>query len=248
MRRFIRLYQTTVGKKFIVSVTGIILFGFVAMHMAGNLKAFTGNTAEGVPHIDVYAHFLRTMGEPMIPSGVVLWSVRAVLLVSLVLHVFVVAQLVKRNRAARPIRYHGQQYDRATWSARLMLVSGIFLLIFVVLHVLHFTTGTINITPIVHGAVYANLFHAFENWFFVVPYIAATALLGLHLYHGAWSLFQSLGIDNPDRNRGLRVFATVFALLLFVGFSSVPAIFFIGGLPSPAGSGFETAEISKGNP
>ena len=102
---------------------------------------------------------------------------------------------------------------------------------------LQFTTGTIQITPIVPEKVYANLYHAFSAWYFALFYVVAMALLGLHLFHGAWSLFQSLGLDNPDRNRGLRLLAAAAAALLFLGFSAVPVLIYFGALSPPPPEG-----------
>ncbi len=237
MKRVTRFFASTLGQKAMVAVTGVILFGFVIMHMLGNLKAFTGDDADGVPHIDTYAHFLRTMGEPMLPYGVALWIVRIILAGALVLHVATAIHLARLNRTARPIRYHHRPVAvTSTVAAKTMLASGILLLLFIVVHILQFTTGTIQITPIEPHTVYANLYHAFDVWFIAVFYVIAMGLLGLHLYHGAWSLFQSLGIDNPDRNRGLRLAAVAAAVILAVGFSAVPLLFVIGVMPSPGGA------------
>jgi len=232
--RTTRFLGSTLGLKAVVAVTGVILFGFVLLHMLGNLKTFTGNDADGVPHIDTYAHFLRTMGEPLLPHGFALWTTRIVLLVALVLHVAMVIRLQARNRAARPIGYHHRPArEVSTAAARTMLVSGLLLLVFVVLHVLQFTTGTIQITPIVPEQVYANLHGAFAVWFIGVFYILAMGVLGFHLYHGVWSLFQTLGLDNPDRNRGLRLFAALATVVVVLGFCSAPVLFYFGLLPEP---------------
>ena len=153
MSRLTTLYRSTLGKKAIVAVTGIMLFGFVVMHMIGNLKTLTGNDAEGIPHIDTYAHFLRTMGAPILPETFALWGARIILLIALVLHLVIVAQLTLQNYAARPIPYTRKVYVQTTITARSMLVSGILLLVFIVLHIIHFTTGTIDITPIVPKTV-----------------------------------------------------------------------------------------------
>ena len=216
-----------------MAVTGIVLFGFVIMHMLGNLKAFTGTDIDGVPHVDIYAHFLRTMGEPMMPRGFALWIMRIILLAALVLHVVTVIELAVLNRAARPVRYKRFVHLESTFAARSMLVSGVLLLVFVVVHILQFTTGTIQIRPIVPEQVYSNLFHNFGVWYVTLFYVIAMAMLGFHLYHGAWSLFQSLGQDNPDRNRGLRLFAALAAVLLLLGFCAVPVLFFLGAMPDP---------------
>ncbi len=234
MGRLSRIFDSTLGMKAVVAVTGVALFGFVLMHMLGNLKTFTGNDADGVPHIDTYAHFLRTMGAPMLPHGFALWSVRIVLLVALVLHVVLVIKLQARNRAARPIPYHHRPVRAvSTISARTMFVSGVLLLVFIVIHVLQFTTGTIQITPVEAEHVYANLHSAFRVWFVALFYVLAMGVLGFHLYHGVWSLFQTLGLDNPDRNRSLRLTAAAAAVTLVVGFCAVPLLFVLGMMPEP---------------
>ena len=237
MGRATRFLGSTLGMKAVVAVTGVILFGFVLLHMLGNLKTFTGNDAQGVPHIDTYARFLRTMGEPLLPHGFALWTVRIVLLVALLLHVAMVIMLQARNRAARPIPYHHRPVRVvSTVAARTMLVSGVLVLVFAVIHVLQFTTGTIQVTPIEPEQVYANLYHAFSAWFITLFYVIAMGGLGFHLYHGVWSLFQTLGLDNPDRNRGLRLFAALATIVLLLGFCSVPLLFYLGLMPEPPGA------------
>ncbi len=234
MQRMTRFLSSTLGIKAVVAVTGVILFGFVVLHMIGNLKAFTGSDISGVPHIDEYADFLRTMGEPMLPYGFALWATRLVLFVALLLHVGMVISLQRRNRAARPIDYrHRPVRVVSSFAARTMLVSGVLILVFVVIHVLQFTTGTIQITPVVPYDVYANLYNAFAVWFIALFYVVAMVLLGFHLYHGVWSLFQTLGVDNPDRNRMLRLSAAIAAVGLVAGFSSVPLLFTLGLMPAP---------------
>ena len=233
MKRLTALYSTTVGKKSVVAVTGILLYGFVVLHMLGNLKVFTGNVATGEPHIDVYATFLRTMGEPLVPYGFILWCVRIVLLIALILHVVTVLQLAVRNRRARHTRYTRHTYNESSVPARLMLVSGLLLLAFLVFHLLQFTFGVIGVTRFEQEEVYSNLYYAFQKWFFVLMYVVAMAALALHVNHGIWSLFQTLGLDNPDRNRTFRVLATVSAVALFVGFAAVPLLFFFNGMPLP---------------
>ncbi len=236
MQRMTRFLSSTLGIKAVVAVTGVILFGFVVLHMIGNLKAFTGSDLDGVPHIDEYAHFLRTMGAPMLPHGFALWATRLVLFVALVLHVVMVIGLQRRNRAARPVGYHHRPVrEVSSVAARTMLVSGVLILVFVIVHVLQFTTGTIQLTPIVPEQVYTNLYNAFAVWFIALFYVVAMGLLGFHLYHGVWSLFQTLGLDNPDRNRMLRLSAAIAAVGLVVGFSSVPLLFTLGLMPAPAG-------------
>lgn len=233
MRRLLLLYRSLVGKKAIVAVTGAVLLGFVVLHVVGNLKAFLPDAASGVPDIDLYSRFLRTMGEPVLPHAGALWLLRCLLLAALTLHVVCVFQLAARNRRARPVDYDRYDHARATASGRWMLVTGSLLFVFVVFHLLHFTTGTIDPDRFVHGAVYENLRRAFVRGPFVAVYLGALAVLALHLYHGTWSLFQTLGLDNPDRNRGLRRVAIVVAVIVPLAFASVPVAFFSGGMKGP---------------
>ncbi len=237
MERAKKFLSSTLGMKAVVAVTGVILFGFVVLHMIGNLKTFTGTDDNGVPHIDDYAHFLRTMGAPMLPYGFALWATRLILIVALLLHVGMVIALHRRNSAARPIGYdHPPVRVVTSLAARTMLVSGVLILVFVIVHILQFTTGTIQLTPVVPEHIYANLYNAFSVWFVALFYVVAMGLLGFHLYHGLWSLFQTLGLDNPDRNRILRLSAAIAAVGVVVGFSSVPLLFTLGMLPAPPGN------------
>jgi succinate dehydrogenase / fumarate reductase cytochrome b subunit len=160
--------------------------------------------------------------------------VRIVLLAALILHVVCVVQLARLNHAARPIRYQRRHLVEATVAARSMLLTGAIVLVFLGFHLLQFTTGTVDSERFVAGAVYANLYRAFgEVSIFAVVYVVAVGVLSVHVYHGAWSFFQSLGYDRPDRNPGLRVFALLMALGLFVTFSSVPLAFFSGKMKAP---------------
>ena len=233
MNRFAQFYRSTLGKKAVVAVTGLLLFGFLVLHVIGNLKGFLPPTAGGEPDIDVYAHFLTIMGEPLLPDMFALWAVRIILGVALTLHVVNVIQLAARNRAARPIHYKHPAHVAATHPARWMLWTGAGILIFLVFHLLQFTTGTIAPTPYVFGQVYSNLYHAFQVWWILLIYILAMGFVALHVFHGAWSAFQTLGIDNPDRNRGLRLFALGSALFLFLAFLSLPTLLWFDVMPEP---------------
>jgi succinate dehydrogenase / fumarate reductase cytochrome b subunit len=227
MGRVRTLVRTGVGLKFVVATTGLVLFLWVALHMLGNLKTFLGPT-----EIDAYAAGLRTLGEPLLPHGFALWGVRILLMLCLFLHVGAAARLVARNRAARPVPYAVYVPKEATFAARFMLVSGLVLLVYVVLHILHLTTGTILPSSFEEGRVYGNLSSSFRQGAVALFYVGAVAVLAIHLYHGVWSLFQTLGIDNPDRNRKLRAFAVGSAVALFVGFVAVPLAFLTGALPA----------------
>jgi len=231
--RWLLLYRSAVGKKAIVAVTGAMLLLFLILHVAGNLKVFLPDPAPGVPDIDVYARFLRTMGEPLLPFSGALWAVRVVLLVALALHLLCVFQLALHNRRARPVGYRRQQYVESTAPARWMLFTGSLLLMFLVIHLLQFTTGTIDAENFAAGAVYANLDRTFGHWYYAVFYAGAMLVLALHLYHGGWSLFQSLGLDSPDRNRALRTLALCLAVGLGFTFAAVPVAFLAGSMPPP---------------
>ncbi len=231
MNRIQSLYASTIGKKFIASITGLILFGFLLGHVAGNLKVFTGTTADGVPHIDEYGQFLKVAGEPMIPEMFALWSARVVLLVALILHVLVVVQLALLSAEARPINYVKSRKKAATLPALWMMFSGLLILCFIIFHILHFTTGTIRLGKFEHGYIYNNLTHSFSNPVVAVGYVFVMIVLGLHLNHGVWSMFQTLGLDNPDRNKSLRVFATGLTIVIILGFIVVPISFMSGMMP-----------------
>lgn len=233
MTRLGLLYRSVIGKKVIVAVTGVMLLVFLILHVIGNLKAFLPDPSPGVPDIDVYGHFLRTMGEPLVPYMGVLWIVRVVMGIALVLHIVCVIQLALISRGARDVAYREIRHIESTASARWMLYTGSLMLVFLVVHLLQFTTGTIAPKPFDQSDVYANLYGAFRHWYYAVFYLVAMFVLGLHLYHGAWSVFQSLGLDNPDRNRSLRRLAVCIALGLALAFASLPAAFWSGEMPSP---------------
>ena len=222
--------NSTVGKKVLVSLTGVILFGFVVLHMLGNLKAFMGvDTLSGQHHLDEYAHFLRVMGAPMVPENGLLWLTRIVLLLTLLVHVILVVQLRARNSAARPVGYKMQKSGAGAYAAYSMFWGGLFLFAFIVYHLLHFTTGHLH-PSFVPGAVFANVSSAFKIPWVTGIYVLAMIALGLHLFHGLWSLFQTLGIDNPERNQCLRRSAQAFSFVVAVGFVSVPLCIFLGCL------------------
>ena len=233
MKRFTKIYQSLIGKKIIAAVTGIILFGFLLGHVAGNLKVFTGLNEKGIPAIDEYGEFLREVGHPLVPDEFVLWTARIVLLAAVVLHAVVVIQLAMMNMEARPNDYVKKNYRASSLSARLMLVSGLLILAFVIFHILHFTTGTIVLGSFEYGHIYANLHSSFGYWPVALLYVAAMVGLGFHLFHGVWSLFQTLGLDNPDRNKILRAFTIFITVALVVGFSSVPLAFMSGLMKEP---------------
>jgi succinate dehydrogenase / fumarate reductase cytochrome b subunit len=222
-------WDSTIGKKVAVAFSGAVLVVYLILHMVGNLNSLYG-AGGGDAKVDNYAHWLRTFGQPLLPYATMLWAVRVLLLVALVVHVTGVVQLTKRNRAARP---QGAKRIGRSLSARTMMVTGTLLLAFIVFHILQFTTLTIDVTPVKEGAVYSNLYFAFQKWYFVVIYVLAVGAVAFHLRHALWSMTQTLGIDRPSRNKVIRTTATTAALVLFVGFAVIPLAFITGVLGHP---------------
>jgi succinate dehydrogenase / fumarate reductase, cytochrome b subunit len=234
MSRIQRFYSSLVGKKIIAAVTGTLLFLFLIGHMSGNLKAFMPVSPDKPPALDIYGHFLRIMGEPLVPHSFLLWIARLGLLASVVLHVVTVIQLSLVSKAARPIAYRSYTHRAASSAAKTMMYTGSAISLFIVLHLAHLTMGWLGfLGEFEHGKVYANVYHSFSQFPVAFVYVLFMAAVGYHLFHGVWSLFQTLGLDNPDRNKYLRLGAMVFAIVLFVGFSAVPLAFSFGWLPEP---------------
>ena len=221
------LWGTMVGKKVVMAATGLVLVGFVVAHMLGNLKIFLGAQA-----IDAYAVFLRTMGEPMFPYGALLWVVRIVLLACVALHITAAVQLTRMNWAARPQGYDTKQSIATTYAARTMRWSGVILVLFIVYHLLHLTAGAVGFqsSQFVHLSVHHNVVAAFSVWYVSLFYVVAMACLCLHLDHGSWSMFQTLGWNNARTTRALQVLSRGLALVVFVGFISVPVAVLAGWL------------------
>ena len=224
MQRVATLYRSSVGKKILMSVTGIVLFGFIVLHMVGNLKVLLGPE-----ELNAYAVFLRTVGYPAVPNQTVLWAVRLVLLFCVSVHVVAALQTWAQSRAARKHGYGRNKDLSFTWASRTMRWGGVTILVFVVYHLLHFTTGTLH-PSFIEGDVYRNFVVAFENPLILLIYVVAQAALGLHLYHGLWSATQTLGVNHPKYNRLRRPTALTIALAIFLGFVIPPVLVFAGVL------------------
>ena len=223
MNKLTQFYGTAVGKKFVVAVTGIMMAGFLVMHMIGNLKTFAGQEK-----LDHYAAYLRDIGQDMFGHETVLWIARIGLVVAVLAHIITIVLLTKQNRKARPVKYVVKKTFASTFPARMMAVSGLLLLIFIVVHLAQFTFGCWLSTPFTEGLVYSNISQAFEAGWLPWFYVFMMFIVCMHLYHGLWSFFQTFGIDNPDRNKPLRGLAVVVSLVLFLGFSAVPIAFATG--------------------
>jgi succinate dehydrogenase / fumarate reductase, cytochrome b subunit len=235
MNRVTLFWRSTVGKKVIMALTGSVLVSFVIGHMIGNLKMFATcevhNSALSCK-IDKYAEFLRNFGSDLFGHGGFLWLVRIGLLISAVLHVICAIQLTLLNRKAKSQGYVNPQYSSSTIASRTMAYGGMLLSAFIIFHILHFTTGTLHFRDFIEGKVYDNVTNAFQSPLIVGFYLLAMCALGLHLYHGTWSMFQTLSIDSPSYNKIIRFSAKIIAILVFIGFISVPIAIFLGLLPS----------------
>lgn len=233
-------WASTIGKKVFVAITGVLLAGYVVAHALGNLKALQGNGDGDEAPIDKYAEWIRTFGDPVLPEDTVLWLARAALLAALVIHVVGIAQLTQRSYAARPASHPAPRRARSI-SSRTMLLTGSLLFAFIIFHILQFTTGTIQVTPVVTGEVYANTYAAFQEWWLVGIYVLAVVLLGFHLRHALWSVTQTAGWDKPNRNPTIRRFASGTAVFVTLGFAAVPVAFYAGALPEPEAGHSEVA-------
>lgn len=204
LHRTLRFYEAAAGKKTVMALTGVAIWGFVIAHLAGNLQVFLGPTK-----LDEYGQALRSM-----PG--ILWVLRLGLLGMFMLHITSALQLWALKKRARPTPYTKKTPTTSTWASRVMYFSGPVLLVFVVYHLLDLTFGVVN-PGYVEGAVNANLVRSFSNPFVAVFYIASMAMLWAHLHHGLWSLFQTVGLNHPKYDGTLRLAAKGIAILLAGG-------------------------------
>jgi len=222
----VRFYRTTIGKKIVMAVTGAVWVGYVVLHMFGNLKFFAGPGTR-VGTINAWAVFLREFGQDVLGYAGVLWLVRAVLVVALIGHVVTAVQLSKLDLDSRPVAYARRRYVRTDLAARSMRWGGLFILLFVVYHVLHITTGDVH-PDFVEGDVYHNLVTGLGPPLAGTIYVAAMVVLGLHLYHGTWSLLQTLGLDAYAPDGPIRRLGHVLAVVVAGGFALVPLAILFG--------------------
>ncbi|WP_344864465.1 succinate dehydrogenase cytochrome b subunit [Amycolatopsis ultiminotia] len=209
-------WRSSIGKKLVMAVTGLVLVAFLFVHMAGNLKIFFGPG-----DFDHYAGWLRTIGEPVLHNSWYLWAQRAVLLIALVLHITAAVQLSKRDRRARPVKYAHGQRPRASFATHTMRWGGATLAVYVVWHILDLTVGVAN-QDFREGQPYHNVVADFQVWWVNLIYFVALLMLGLHINHGFWSAAQTLGITGAARGRTLKTVGTVLAVVLTGGFLIVP--------------------------
>lgn len=216
MARGTAFNATTVGKKITLAVAGIILYGFVLGHMLGNLKVYQGREA-----FNHYAEGLRTFGAPFFGHGQLLWLVRLLLIAAVLVHIVFALQLWARKRAARKVQYRKFDSLAFSFTSRTMTWGGLAILAFVIYHLMHLTFGTAH-PNFVPGDAYHNFVTGFRSLPVAIAYIAAMIPLGFHLYHGFWSVFQTLGASNPAYNRWRRPLAAILALAIVLANISFP--------------------------
>jgi succinate dehydrogenase / fumarate reductase cytochrome b subunit len=216
---FVEFYRSAVGKKYVMALTGVMLMGFVAAHMIGNLKMYLGR--EDLNH---YGEFLRELLVPLLPRTVALWLLRLGLIGAFALHIHSAYSLTMMNRRARPVNYQSKRdYIAANFASRTMRWTGIIVALFLVWHLADLTWGVSAFNgDFVRGLAYENVSYSLSRIPVGLLYIVANLALGVHLYHGAWSLFQSLGVNNPRFNAWRRYFAWGFAALIVIGNVSFP--------------------------
>lgn len=218
VRRATSFYEAPIGKKVVMAVTGIILFAYVVGHLLGNLQIYASDPQQ----INRYAAFLHS------PSNAIpLWAIRAFLLAAVILHIVSATQLWMQNRAARPFGYVRKADVPASYAARTMKWSGVIVGLFIIFHILHLTVGAVPGLPVRELApdmpnVRANVVNGFLNPWVSGFYILAMILLCMHLYHGLYSLFQSLGFVHPRYMPRIRKGAAVVAILIAIGNISIP--------------------------
>ena len=211
------LWRSSIGKKALMAVTGVVLFLFTVGHMAGNLQVFKGDGGAAINH---YAELLRA-------SMPLLWTIRIVLLVAALVHAVAGIQLWLERQKARPVSYQDYRPVVSTPASRTMIWSGLLILGFVVFHLLDLTVGVIH-PEFEHGQVYANMLRSLGSVVGAGVYVVSMIALGFHLWHGLWSVFQSLGLSHRGLSAGIQKFAIGAAVLLTLGFAAVPLAVLVG--------------------
>jgi succinate dehydrogenase / fumarate reductase, cytochrome b subunit len=215
--QLVSFWRSTIGMKVVMAVTGLMLIGFVVGHVAANLLVFGGPQA-----INQYAVSLRDLGP-------LLWVARIGLLLAAILHIVVAVRLSRLRATARPVGYEKLEPQVSTFASRTIRIGGFVLAFFIIFHILHFTLGTVHpdfrdLQP------YHNMVVGFQYWWVVAIYLVAMGFLGLHLYHGVWSSFRTLGVSRGTFHPLRRRAALVFAVAIWLGFTIIPVAIFAGML------------------
>jgi succinate dehydrogenase / fumarate reductase cytochrome b subunit len=225
----VKFLKSSIGAKVLMALSGLALFGFVMVHMLGNLQIFLGQE----PY-NAYAHFLKSTPE-------LLWTARLGLLAAVSAHIVSGVRLATLNRAARPNDYVNKRYTRATWTSRSMILSGLLVLSFIAYHLAHFTLGLTDPThyglmdPKGYHDAYSMFVFGFQNAWVSLFYVISMVLLGLHLEHGVSSMVQTLGLNHPRINGLTSRLGPVFAILVVLGNVSMPIAVVLGYITLPAG-------------
>jgi succinate dehydrogenase / fumarate reductase cytochrome b subunit len=216
MNRVLALWNTSVGKKAVMAVTGLLMVAYLITHVLANLLVF-----QGPEQINAYSRFLHG-------TGGALWAARLVLIAAVVLHIVAAVQLTGRRLAARPVGYAaGRQTEVSTFASRTIRWGGVLILVFLVYHILHFTLGTVH-ASFVEGDPYHNVAAGFTNPLVVLFYEIALASVGLHLYHGIWSSGRSLGVSQPSPRPIRRQLALALSVIVWAGFTVIPLAVYAG--------------------
>ncbi len=224
----VELYRSAVGKKYVMAITGVGLVLFAFGHMVGNLKLYLGAIPGGTKyayHIDEYGEFLRRLGEPIFPHTVFLWILRIGLIGAFALHMHAAYSLTVMNRKARTVKYQSKRdYVAANFASRTMRYTGTIFFLFLLWHLADLTWGVRGIAghDWKRGEVYNNLDASLSRIPIAILYVVANLALGVHLFHGAWSFFQSLGLNNPRFNKARKGFAMGIAGIIVAGNISFP--------------------------
>lgn len=216
MKKLFEWTRSTVGLKVLMAVTGVLLFGFLVGHVAGNLKVF-----QGAEKFDAYAEALRTLGEPIFGRGQVLWAARLGLLAAVGIHIASAIRLTRIARAARRTGYRKQNDLAFTFASKTMRWGGAWILAYLLFHLADLTFGW-TLESFEHGSAYANLVGSLSRAPVAMFYVLSMIPLGMHLYHGLWSATQSLGLASPAVRRARRPVVTVLTLAIVTGFAAVP--------------------------
>lgn len=219
------LFSSPVSLKWIMALTGIAGMGFIFAHMVGNLHLY-----EGPEEVNSYAEALRTLGGALAPRGGVLWLMRFGLITAIAIHIYAAYRLTVVNHKARPVKYATKRdYIAADYASRTMRITGIWLVAFIIYHLVDITWGKgVDSSDWIQGDPYNNVVESFSNPIVAAFYIISMGALAFHLYHGAWSLFQSLGLNSPRYNSWRRGFATGFATIILIGNISFPVMVQMG--------------------
>lgn len=216
------LYRSTIGMKVVMAVTGAILYGFVLIHMWGNLKVYLGRE-----YFNHYSEFLREVGAPFFGHEQALWIIRVVLVAAVLLHFYSAAVVWLRDRASRPVGYAVKKDQAASFASRTMIWGGIIVAFFVIYHLLDLTTGALN-PNFKPGDPYDNMIASFRVAPVAIFYLLAVAALGVHLFHGVWSMFQTVGWNGPRIDRVWRALAMLTAVVFVAGNDSIPVSILAG--------------------